>query len=97
MTAPLAWQSIQLSDIGIEDTVRESGRRWILRDVNLELEHGEWLALTGPTGAGKTTLADVMLMLIRADAGTLRIEQQVCWCSTLEGLGAERRGRDEPR
>jgi ATP-binding cassette subfamily C protein len=70
----LGWQKLELADVGLEDTVREVGRRWILRDVNLELIHGEWLGLTGPTGAGKTTLAEIMLMLVRPDAGEMRID-----------------------
>jgi ATP-binding cassette subfamily C protein len=71
---PLNWQQLELVDVGVEGTLRDGDPRWILRDVNLELGHGQWLALTGPTGAGKTTLADVMLMLIRPDAGELRID-----------------------
>jgi ATP-binding cassette subfamily C protein len=71
---PLNWQQLELSAVGVVDTMRKSGRRWILRDIHLELRHGQWLALTGPTGAGKTTLADVMLTLIRPDAGTLCID-----------------------
>ena len=73
----MAWRCLQLSNVGVEGTVRDGERRWILRGVDLELEHGAWLALSGPTGAGKTTLADVMLMLIRADAGELRIDGKV--------------------
>jgi ATP-binding cassette subfamily C protein len=41
------------------------------------LKHGEWLAVTGPTGAGKTTLADAVLMLVRPDAGEIRINDEV--------------------
>ena len=74
---PLNWQHLQLTNVGIEDRLRDADRHWILRNLNLELEHGEWLALTGPTGAGKTTLADVMLMLVRVDAGELRIDDRV--------------------
>jgi ATP-binding cassette subfamily C protein len=70
----LEWKQLRLSGVGIEDTVRDEGRHWILRNVDLELNHGEWLALTGATGAGKTTLADVMLMLVRADTGELSID-----------------------
>lgn len=72
----LAWQRLELSDIGVEETLRENDKRWILHGVNLGMTHGEWLALTGPTGSGKTTLADVMLMLIRPDAGELCIDGQ---------------------
>ena len=72
--APLDWQWLKLADIGVEDTQREGSRRWILRGVNLELKHGEWLAFTGPTGAGKTTLAEVMLKLVRTDAAEMNID-----------------------
>jgi ABC-type multidrug transport system fused ATPase/permease subunit len=44
-----------------------------LSDVNLEVRAGEALALVGPSGAGKTTLADVILGLHRLDQGTLAI------------------------
>jgi ATP-binding cassette subfamily C protein len=73
-TEALNWQVLELTDVGVEDTLRDADRRWILRDVTLELRHGEWIALTGPTGAGKTTLADVMLTLVRPDAGQLQID-----------------------
>ena len=33
-----------------------SSDRWVLEDVSFEVEQGEFLAITGPTGAGKTTL-----------------------------------------
>ena len=72
--AALDWQRLKLVKIGVEDTLRDGDRRWILRGINLELNHGEWLAFTGPTGAGKTTLAEVMLMLVRADAGGMNID-----------------------
>jgi ATP-binding cassette subfamily C protein len=70
----LEWERLELTGVGVEDTMHASGRRWILRGVDLDLRHGEWLAMTGPTGAGKTTLADVMLTLIRPDAGVLQID-----------------------
>jgi ATP-binding cassette subfamily C protein len=71
---PLEWEQLTLSDIGIEATLHDGRKRWTLRDVDLDLRHGEWLALTGPTGAGKTTLAELMLMLVRPDAGELFID-----------------------
>ncbi len=73
----LEWQRLKLANIGVEDTQRDDAQRWILQDVNLELKHGEWIALTGPTGAGKTTLAEVLLMLLRPDAGQLSIDESV--------------------
>jgi ATP-binding cassette subfamily C protein len=76
-SAALQWKTIELKGVGVEDTIREDGRRWILRDVNLELKFGEWLGLIGPTGAGKTTLAELMLMLVRPDSGEISIDAKL--------------------
>lgn len=44
-----------------------------LVDVNLDLPPGASLALVGPTGAGKSTLADVILGVLDPDRGGVRI------------------------
>jgi ABC-type multidrug transport system fused ATPase/permease subunit len=72
----LDWKRLELTNVGVEEPLQDGRLRWILRDVDLELGHGEWLAVTGPTGAGKTTLAEVMLMLVRPDSGALKIDGQ---------------------
>jgi ABC-2 type transport system ATP-binding protein len=41
--------------------------------VDLRVGRGEVVALLGPNGAGKSTLVDVVLGLIRPDAGTVRL------------------------
>jgi len=40
-----------------------------LTDVNLAIDEGQSLALVGPTGAGKSTIADVILGVIQPDSG----------------------------
>ncbi|MDW8359127.1 MAG: ABC transporter ATP-binding protein [Candidatus Caldarchaeum sp.] len=37
---------------------------WVLHDINLEVNEGEFVVITGPTGAGKTTLCLSMCGLI---------------------------------
>jgi ATP-binding cassette subfamily C protein len=73
---PLEWQRLELTVVGVEEPLSDDRQRWILKDVTLEVTHGEWLGVTGPTGAGKTTLSEVMLMLMRPDSGELRIDGQ---------------------
>lgn len=70
------WQQITLEGIGVEELLGDKRRRWTLRDVNLQFCRGEWLAFAGPTGAGKSTLAEVLLMLVRPDAGSISIDDR---------------------
>lgn len=44
-----------------------------LDDVSIHLEPGEQVAFVGPSGAGKTTLVDLLLGLIEPDSGTVLI------------------------
>jgi ABC-2 type transport system ATP-binding protein len=44
-----------------------------LRGVSLDIEHGEFFGLLGPNGAGKSTTINILLGLILADSGSIRI------------------------
>lgn len=43
----------------------------ILSDVSLKVNRGDFIAITGPNGGGKTTLLRIMLKLLRPDLGTV--------------------------
>lgn len=46
----------------------------VLRNVSLTIKAGEITTLTGTSGAGKTTIADLLLGLHRPDCGEVRID-----------------------
>jgi ATP-binding cassette subfamily B multidrug efflux pump len=46
----------------------------VLKDVNLHVSPGQTAALVGPTGAGKTTLVNVLSRFYDIDAGAIRID-----------------------
>jgi zinc transport system ATP-binding protein len=45
----------------------------VLRDVNLTVAPGDFIAVIGPNGGGKTTLLKLMLGLLSAESGHIRI------------------------
>jgi len=51
----------------------DSGKRPALQDLSLRISDGETLALVGATGAGKTTIASLLLRFIAPDAGAITI------------------------
>jgi phosphonate transport system ATP-binding protein len=54
--------------------VGQSGEeRAILRDVDLDIQAGELVALIGPSGAGKTTLLRLLGSSLWADRGSVRV------------------------
>ncbi len=46
----------------------------VLRDISLSIEAGSTVGIVGPTGAGKTTLVDVLLGLLPPTSGTMSVD-----------------------
>lgn len=60
--------------VRIEDVQFGYEGRNVLHDVNIEIPAGEFTTLIGFSGAGKTTLVDLIIGLLRADAGRVLID-----------------------
>lgn len=53
--------------------IRKSfGDNLILKDINLEIEDGEFVVFLGPSGCGKTTLVRIIAGLEEADSGVIK-------------------------
>jgi ATP-binding cassette subfamily B multidrug efflux pump len=48
----------------------------VLKNVSLHAEPGEMIALVGPTGAGKTTIANLLTRFYDVDEGAIRVDGQ---------------------
>src|SRR5262244_4515364 len=45
-----------------------------LKNVNLDIRHGEIFALLGPNGAGKTTLIGIICGIVNPSAGSVSVD-----------------------
>ena len=48
--------------------------QWVLRDLSFRVEPGETLAVVGHTGAGKTTILNLLLRFYEQQQGTIRMD-----------------------
>lgn len=62
--------------ISLSDITMSYGQRTVLSDVSLQLRRGEFLAVTGPNGGGKSTLLKIMLRLLAPTRGTVEYHSQ---------------------
>jgi nitrate/nitrite transport system ATP-binding protein len=57
----------------LNHVTKSFGTHCVLQDVHLSIERGEFVAIVGYSGSGKTTLISLMAGLIKADAGTIKL------------------------
>src|SRR5262249_41560709 len=62
--------------------------RMVLRDISLRATPGEMVALVGPTGAGKSTLVNLLPVFYELSSGRITIDGQDISCISLESLRA---------
>jgi putative ABC transport system ATP-binding protein len=80
MNAPAAASAVTtaealLSLSGISKSYLLGGQRVpALSGVNLDIDRGEFVALTGPSGSGKSTLLNICGLLDRPDDGAYRLD-----------------------
>lgn len=59
--------------IEIKGAGKSYGGNSVLRDINLTIERGEFVAIVGYSGAGKTTLISMLAGLVAPDEGTVKM------------------------
>jgi zinc/manganese transport system ATP-binding protein len=59
--------------ISLKDLTLAFGDRKILNMVNFEVKEGEFVAILGPNGVGKTTLFKLLLGLLKSTDGTISV------------------------
>lgn len=82
-----AWRSLELSDVTHVYRQDGGGTEFELGPINLTLQPGELIFLTGGNGSGKTTLIKLLMGLYEPDSGEIR----------LDGKPVSAEGRDDYR
>jgi lipopolysaccharide export system ATP-binding protein len=73
-TAGVAPAAVARSRLEAEHLQKRYGARTVVKDVHLSVAAGEVVGLLGPNGAGKTTTFYMVVGLVRADEGEIRID-----------------------
>lgn len=59
--------------VSVENLNFSYGRQQVLRDITFEIKKGEFLAVIGPNGGGKSTLLKILLGILKPDSGSVKI------------------------
>lgn len=70
--------------IRVENLKKNFGKAEILKGINLELYKGEVLGFIGPNGAGKSTTIKVLLGILKATGGGVKIFGKDAWKDSVE-------------
>src|SRR5438270_10937557 len=57
----------------LKNVSKQFGAASVLKDINLTVEKGEFVAIVGYSGAGKTTLMNLIAGLLKPDSGALKL------------------------
>lgn len=62
-----------MNDVVFKDVSFAYNREPVLEKVNLKIKRGDFVTIVGPNGGGKTTLARLLLGLLKADSGKVTV------------------------
>lgn len=73
-TGGISWSSLELSDVTHSYQREGEETLFVLGPINLQMEPGELIFVTGGNGSGKTTLAKLLLGLYTPESGEIKLD-----------------------
>ena len=67
---------MQAADVELEKIGKRYGEQWVVRNIDLHIQRGEFFTFLGPSGCGKTTLLRIIAGFVEPDAGLVRLDSQ---------------------
>ena len=64
----------------------KQGERWLFRDLSLEIKAGDFLALVGPSGVGKSTLLGCLCGMLEPTEGSVTVQLKTATSSKPKDL-----------
>jgi multiple sugar transport system ATP-binding protein len=65
-----------MASLNIEHVKKQFGQVEVLKDISLDIAHGEFLVLVGPSGCGKSTLLNMIAGLETITSGIIKIGEK---------------------
>lgn len=65
-----------MAQLRASNLAKTYGGREVVQDVSLQIDSGQVVGLLGPNGAGKTTCFYMIIGIVRADRGTITINEE---------------------
>jgi len=65
-----------MAELTVQNLQKSFNKKKVVEDISLNVESGEIIGLLGPNGAGKTTSFYIIVGLIAADHGQIKIDQK---------------------
>jgi len=66
-----------MASLEIDNVKKQFGKVEVLKNISIDVEHGEFLVLVGPSGCGKSTLLNLIAGLESISSGTIKIGENM--------------------